>query len=292
MILSMTGYGKSAADSKKLTVEAEIKSVNSRYLDINMRVPGSLLSKEYEIRELIKSKIKRGKISLTIQLKENGQGESEIFGFDKEKLKTFIQVIKQLKKEAKISEKIKLEHLLSNKEIFAGTSSGFSEAEFLLVKKSLNSAISDLFKMKKDEGKELAKDLKKRISIIENNLSLIEKESASSVNEYFEKFKEKVKVLIEGAGEYNERLELELALIAEKSDITEECVRLRSHLKFFLESIETSEEPGRKLNFLCQEMNREANTISSKSVAIEIIHTAVLIKEEIERIREQIQNIE
>ena len=101
-----------------------------------------------------------------------------------------------------------------------------------------------------------------------------------------------MKLLIEDTTSYNDRLELELAVIAERADITEECIRLRSHLKFFLESIDKDEEPGRKLNFLCQEMNRETNTISSKSISTDIVHNTVLIKEEIEKIREQIQNIE
>jgi len=146
--------------------------------------------------------------------------------------------------------------------------------------------------MKENEGKELAKDLQKRVKIIESKLEMIESESTSSINEYFEKLKEKIKLLIENITEYSDRLELELAIIAEKAEITEECVRLRSHIKFFLESLEKDEDPGRKLNFICQEMNRETNTISSKSVSTAIIHNTVMIKEEIEKIREQIQNIE
>jgi uncharacterized protein (TIGR00255 family) len=113
-----------------------------------------------------------------------------------------------------------------------------------------------------------------------------------SVDEYFSILKQKVRTLVEDITQYNDRLGMELALIAERSDITEECVRLKSHLKFFIDSIVNDEEPGRKLNFICQEMNREANTISSKSLSTEITRNSVLIKEEIERIREQIQNIE
>jgi uncharacterized protein (TIGR00255 family) len=146
--------------------------------------------------------------------------------------------------------------------------------------------------MKKKEGEELAKDLKKRIKNIENKLAEIENESQASVEEYYSKLKEKVKLLISNITDYSDRLELELAIIAEKAEITEECVRLRSHLKFFIDSLDNDDEPGRKLNFLCQEMNREANTISSKTVSTAITHNTVLIREEIEKIREQIQNIE
>ena len=146
--------------------------------------------------------------------------------------------------------------------------------------------------MKKNEGKELARDLHKRIDNIGSKLSFIESEAEKSVKDNFDKFKERMKLLIEDTASYNDRLELELAVISERADITEECIRLRSHLKFFLESIDKDEEPGRKLNFLCQEMNRETNTISSKSISTDIVHNTVLIKEEIEKIREQIQNIE
>ena len=146
--------------------------------------------------------------------------------------------------------------------------------------------------MKLNEGTELAKDLVKRITSIEAKLNEIEKESALSVKEYYEKLKDRIKMMIEDITSYNDRLEMELAIIADRAEINEECVRLRSHLKFFLQSLEKDEEPGRKMNFLCQEMNREANTISSKSISTKITHNCVQIKEEIEKIREQIQNIE
>jgi uncharacterized protein (TIGR00255 family) len=149
-----------------------------------------------------------------------------------------------------------------------------------------------MISMKKKEGKELSNDLLKRIDSIENKLNDIQQEAQHSVQEYFEKFKDKIKLLIENIAQYNDRLELELAIIAEKAEITEECVRLRSHLKFFKDSLDNDNEPGRKLNFLCQEMNREANTISSKTVSTSITHNTVYIREEIEKIREQIQNIE
>lgn len=146
--------------------------------------------------------------------------------------------------------------------------------------------------MKLNEGKELVKDLRKRIEIIERKLAEIESETLTSVKEYYQKLKDKVRLIVDDAKFDNNRLELELAIIADKADITEECVRLKSHIKFFTESIEKDNEPGRKLNFLCQEMNRETNTISSKTISTTITHNTVLIKEEIEKIREQIQNIE
>jgi len=291
MIVSMTGFGKGRSGNKNLSVEAEVKSVNSRYLDISLRIPSSLMNKDYDIKEFIKSKVKRGKVSASIQIKRNGL-EEENLALDGDKLKSYLSLLKSIKKAAKISEKVKLEHLLINKEILISNNFIISDVEFNMVKDALEQALAEMIAMKRKEGKELSKDLHKRIENIESKLKDVEQEAAQSVQEYFNKFKEKIKTLIENIAQYSDRLELELAIIAEKAEITEECVRLRSHLKFFINSLESDDEPGRKLNFLCQEMNREANTISSKTVSTSITHSTVFIREEIEKIREQIQNIE
>jgi len=291
MIYSMTGYGRGTSGNKNISIEAEIKSVNSRYLDLFFKLPSSLQSKEYDLREILKSKIKRGKITTFISIKMN-EKDSGIPNVNKEKLKASLSFIKDLKKTAGITDKIKIEHILSFKEFFLPDELEFGEEEFRLVKEALDNAVKELLKMKKNEGGELLKDLVGRIKSIEEKAQVIENESSKSVGEYFSLIKDKIKALVEDITQYNDRLEMELAIIAERSDITEECVRLRSHLKFFLESLERDEDPGRKINFICQEMNREANTISSKSLSTEITRSAVMIKEEIERIREQIQNIE
>ena len=291
MIFSMTGYGKGSSDKGNWFIDADVKSVNSRYLEIYFKLPSSLLSKEYELRDLIKNKIKRGKLSVNIQMKRNGINDDAVL-FDEVKLKNYLALIKQVKKSAKLPDKLKLDHLLMSRDLFLSGATELSDEEFEYMKKTLGQALDNLLKMKSKEGTELAKDLKKRLKNIEKKLDLIEKETGSSVNENFEKYKEKVKTLIKDASNFNERLELELAILAERSDITEECVRLRSHIKMFLDSLNKEDDPGRKLNFICQEMNRETNTISSKTLSTSITHSSVLIKEEIERMREQIQNIE
>lgn len=287
----MTGYGKGVAGNDNFSVEVELKSVNSRFLDIYLKLPNSLMSKEYEIREMIKNSVSRGKLSVILQLKNTGNG-SGVSVVDKEKLKSYLSTLKEIKKISKITEKIKLEHLLYNRDLFFQSDKEFGNEVFVLIRKGLESALIQLKQMRRNEGKELAKDLKRRINVIDVKINQIMEDSGNSVNEYFNKLKERMKSLVEDVTAYSDRLELELALIADKSEITEECVRLRSHLKFFLESMEKDEEPGRKLNFLCQEMNREANTISAKTISTSVTHNSVLIKEEIEKIREQIQNIE
>ena len=292
MILSMTGYGKGTASNGKWQADVEVKSINSRYLEVFLKYPPLLANKEYELRELIKSKIRRGKLNVSIQIKKNGF-EDEAVSLDESRLKNYLALIKKIKKSAKITDKIKLDHILMSRDIFSASVEEISESDFEVIKKSILLSLDSLMQMKKNEGSELEKDLKKRVKSIEKYLDLIEKDAQPSVGEHFAKYKEKVKNLIEDNSNINnDRLETELAMMAERADITEECVRLRSHIKFLLSSMDKEEDPGRKLNFLCQEMNREANTISAKTLSTVITHNSVHIKEEIERIREQIQNIE
>ena len=292
MILSMTGYGKGTASNGKWQADVEVKSINSRYLEVFLKYPPLLANKEYELRELIKSKIRRGKLNLSIQIKKNGSEDESVF-LDESRLKNYLALIKKIKKSAKITDKIKLDHILMNRDILSSSVEEINDGDFEVIKKSILLSLDSLMQMKKNEGNELEKDLKKRIKSIEKYLDLVEKDAQPSVGDHFAKYKEKVKNLLEDNASINiDRLETELAMMAERADITEECVRLRSHIKFVLSSIDKEEDPGRKLNFLCQEMNREANTISAKTLSTAITHNSVYIKEEIERIREQIQNIE
>jgi uncharacterized protein (TIGR00255 family) len=286
----MTGYGRGSAIKNSISAEIELKSVNSRFLEIFLKLPPSLTDRDYELREIIKSKIQRGKVNGVIQLKTSAR--NEFTKVNEERLKDYIVLVKKVKKTAKIDDKLKLEHILSNRDIISAADIEITESEFDVVKKALKNALTDLLKMKKDEGVELSKDLTKRIKSIEQKVVSIENGFKKSLNSHYKKLKQRIKVLTKGNEIDNQRINLELAIIADKADLTEECVRLKSHLKFFVESMNKHSQPGKKLNFLCQELNREANTISSKAVATSITHKAVLIKEEIEKIREQIQNIE
>ena len=291
MIYSMTGYGKGSISKNKTSAEVEVKSVNSRFFEVSLKLPSILFPYDYEIRELIKSKVQRGKVSVVVHFKKDGV-ENGFITIDDNKLLNHLTLIKKIRKAANIKDDIKLEHLLGSKEVFTSQDAELSKSEFEIVKSALNKALDKLILMKKKEGAELSRDLAVRIEKIIKNVSFIETEFRKSINEYHDKLKQRIQELT-GNFEINEdRLNLELALIADRADITEESVRLRSHLKFFKESLKNENEPGKKLNFLCQEMNRETNTISSKSISTSIIHSSVFIKEEIEKIREQIQNIE
>lgn len=291
MISSMTGFGKGFAQNDKSAFEVELRSVNSRYLEVGLKVSPFLMNREYEIREFIRNRIKRGKVSVNIQSKKNGNSENTL-AVDEEKLNIYHNLLKDLKKKTKLKDPITLNHILNFKDIFSTETEEFTEADFEILKTALDAALKELVKMKQNEGEELKKDLVARVKTILSIVEKIEVEFKKSVTEYYEKLRERISTLITDLTPYNERFALEAALIADKAEITEECIRLKSHIKFFLQSLDNEDEPGRKLNFLCQEMNREANTISSKSISIEIIHSSVQIKEEIEKIREQIQNIE
>ena len=291
MIYSMTGYGKGLAGNKKFSAEVEIKSVNSRFFEVYLKLPPALSAFDYELREIIKSKLKRGKINTVISLKRNGL-ESGLIAIDLTKLKKHISLLKKIKTAAKIKDNIKLEDILANKDIFTSEEAKINASDFSIVKSALNKALVDLNKMKKNEGAALSKDIVHRATNIEKNVDSIEKEFSKSINDYYTNLKKRAAELISNVEIDSDRLNLELALLSDRADITEECVRLKSHLNFFKSSLKNEQEPGRKLNFLCQEINREANTISSKSVSTVIIHKAVHIKEEVEKIREQIQNIE
>ena len=291
MIYSMTGYGKGSSNKNKIIVEVEIKSVNSRFFEIFLKVPSILSTYDYEIKEFVKSKVQRGKLNIVIHFKKDGI-ENGFLTVDKNKLLNQLELIKKVKRTSGIKDDIKLDHLLGSKEIFAAQETELSKTEYEIVKSALNKAISKLVLMKKKEGAELARDLNSRIEKINKKVLEIEKVYHKSINEYYEKLRQRILDLTSNIEINEDRLNIELALIADRADITEECVRLKSHVKFFKESLRIESEPGKKLNFLCQEMNRETNTISSKSISTEIIHSSVFIKEEIEKIREQIQNIE
>lgn len=291
MILSMTGYGKGIVESGNYTVEAEIKSLNSRYFELSIRLPKSIAYKEFEIREKVKKRISRGKVFISISINTDSSQNGKI-QLNKDGLKEAVTIIKEIKKQAKLKDKISVEKILTLKDLFLKTEENGADEHFDNIVNALNSAIDDFEKMKKLEGKELEKDLRKRLAMILDSVTQVENMNPDAIKSYYEKLRQKAKELTEDLAENPDRLNMELALLTEKYDVTEECVRLRSHLKLFENALDNESEPGRKLNFISQEINREANTINSKSVSSEISHLGIQIKEELEKIREQIQNIE
>ncbi len=291
MIRSMTGFGADIFSNDKFTLETEIKSLNSRFLDVSVKLPKELYKHEFAIRDLIKKKLGRGKISVNVNLTYNKLNvENNLV--DTDSLKKTVKLLSQINSFSESKSQIDLTQILMLKDLYINETQNEEEIEFDIISNSLNSAITKFFEMKRAEGLELKKDLDLRINNVSDQLLKIESLTKNSIQEYFEKFKERAKKLSDEFSDDKDRFIQELAILSEKHDITEECIRLKSHIKLFTETIENNEDTGRKLNFIVQEMNREANTINSKSISSEISHSGILIKEELEKIREQIQNIE
>ncbi len=291
MIESMTGYGISSLLMNRFTIEAEIKSINSRFLDISLRLPRSLNDKEIEIRNLIKQNINRGKVTLNVYLKKDGV-ENGIPSYDENILKGIASLLRKIKADSELKEEIHLADILSFYNVLFNDSSEYSDEEYELTKSVVLDAIKKLKIMRVEEGEQLINDLLNRVSKIENLVDEIEVLGRESVVNYFQKLKDRAKELVENLSDYTDRLAVELALLSEKYDITEETVRLKSHINQFKQTLKSDFEVGKKLNFVVQEMNREANTINNKSVSLEVSNRGLIIKEELEKIREQVQNIE
>lgn len=292
MIASMTGFGRGEFSSKGISVSVEIRSVNSRYLEVSARLPRSVSTRENEIKEILRKRIFRGKLNVLVSVERENGGEIPL-KINAEAARSYLKLMNQLKKATRLKESVKLEHLLKFSEIFEPMAiEETDEAEWSVLKKALSKSIDAYDKMRQDEGAELKRDFVKRVESIEHSLADIDRISRERIPVERTRLRERIQQLMGNDSFEESRLELEIALMADKLDVTEEVVRFRSHNKFFLEALDNEEAAGRKLNFLVQEMNREANTIGSKSSSTEIAHLVVGLKEELEKIREQLQNIE
>jgi uncharacterized protein (TIGR00255 family) len=292
MIASMTGFGRGEAHRGGITISVELRTVNNRFLEVATRLPRSLSLRENDVKELIRRKISRGKVNVIASVEKEGNGSAGL-ELNSSAARAYYKLLVQLRRTLKLKGTVKLEHMLQFSEIFEQTETGGTdEKEWMVLQESLGTALGALAEMRQAEGGELERDFRARIALLDERLAQIERLSAGQVPAERKRLRERVAQLIEKAPVDEGRLELEIALLADRLDVTEECVRFRSHNKFFLEALALPEPAGRKLNFLIQEMNREANTIGSKSSATEIAHLVVSMKEELEKIREQLQNIE
>jgi len=293
MISSMTGYGRGEVTNGKTTATAEIRSVNSRYLEVTSRLPRTMSLRENEVKELVRTKFVRGKVNVALTVVHGNANEVPL-KINTEAAKAYYKLLNDLRKAVKIQGKVSLEHLLNFPEVLeVNEFEKGDEKEWQLVKQALGAALDEAETMRQREGGELMKDLVQRIEMINKNLDEIERIAQRRLPEERVKLNERIKELITDQSVIDQnRLELEFALLVDKLDITEESVRFRSHNKFFLDALKKEDGVGRKLNFLVQEMNREANTIGAKTDCSEIAHLVVAIKEELEKIREQLQNIE
>jgi len=291
-ISSMTGFGRSEFSAPGRQISVEIRSVNNRFCEIGMKLPRELNTLELEIRDRIRARIQRGKISLLISLKKDA-AEAAPLRIDLQAARACFAQLQELSRTLGNEGAVTLGQLLHFSDYFTEVAEASIDEETKgQIFAALDTALNDLVSMRRSEGASLAQDLLERQAHIEQCLAQIENLAGGQPAVQMQKLRERLELLA-GAGPLDPgRLEAELALMADRLDVSEECVRLRSHGQLLRETIASQEPPGKKLGFLLQEMQREANTISSKSALAEISHWAVAIKEEIERMREQVQNLE
>lgn len=288
---SMTGFSKAEASEAGVNVVVELKSLNGKNLEINCRMPRTISHKELEVREIIRAALTRGTISCNIQIELDETVKQ--FTLNEEIASQCYDNLNSLRKKLKIKDAVKFEHLLIFKDTFFQQEKSDDEAlQMSLVIKALKSALKNLDAMRHREGQQITKDIMNRIKKIQDNVKKIDKMSMERIPMERDRLRQRIAQLFESDEIDEHRLQMEMVLIADKLDVSEECVRLESHFKFFNEIAKSKEPAGRKINFLIQEMNREINTIGSKANDATISQMVVELKEELERIREQVQNIE
>jgi len=288
----MTGLGLGEVQKDGTVVVVELKSVNNRFLEVSCRMPSFLSRYERKVREIIRSRIKRGKLYVTIAIQEDTDGVLDI-RVDSKTAKNIRRLLDELREATGVREELRLEHFLKFSEVF-GPLRGPEDADktWENVREALTKALADLKEMREQEGNALVRDMSKRVRELEKRLGSIERIAQENLPDEYKKMVSRVEKLVRNGEINEERLNTEIVLMADKMDVTEECVRLRSHNQLFFHTIEEGAAIGKKLNFLLQEMNREVNTISAKALNAEISHLVIEMKEEIEKIREQVQNLE
>ena len=291
MIVSMTGYGKSDKKNKNYFVNVEIKSVNNRFFDPVIKLHSSIKEFEQGIINLLKNECERGRVFLNITIVNNT--DKSHFKLNKGLLKSYLAILKDIDKEINNNESIssidliKLPDLLENVD-FDDKISGIKKIVFDTVKL----AIKDLNNFRKEEGNNLLNEINKHVKKIEAIFKRIEKLSIKNTQKELANYKKKIKNYMPNFSKLDdERLYQEISIIIEKKDINEEIVRFKSHLNLFYLYLRSKKNEGKKKNFLLQEMNREINTIGSKSDNTKIKHFVVDIKNNLEKLREQVQNI-
>lgn len=293
MITSMTGFGRGEATADGISVTVELKTVNSRYLDISFRLPQSIQDKELELKELLQKHIERGKVNTSVRIDKAETGVPEIT-FNEKLVTGYTKMLNDLRKSAGIEDSVTLDNLLQFNNIFESREHNDEELKkiWTLTQKSAESAAKKLMQMRRQEGRQLEEDLNNRIDHIDKMLSIIMDKIEDRSAEIKADLLARINDLVESDKIDPDRLEMEVAILVDKMDITEEIVRTQSHIKFFRKAVNNDQSVGRRLNFLSQEINREINTIGSKANDSEISQYVVQAKESLEQIREQVQNVE
>jgi uncharacterized protein (TIGR00255 family) len=288
----MTGYGVGKIKRGDQECLVEIKTLNNKYCDIMIKNSMQSLEIEQKIEKLIKEKIFRGKVNILIKVESYNSGEEKVI-LNESLFNSYCEALKILKEKYKFKDEINIDSIIKFKDIFQVVKEEEETGKMWpLIEEAVNKALDSLLEMREREGKILINDIKKRIKKIIKLMDKIEKYSKLSLQDYKDNFLSKLKELTNGLNVDEGRIELEAAIFAGKSDITEEIIRTKSHLIQFNDLLNSKESAGRKMDFLIQEINREINTIGSKNNNLRITSLVILVKSELEKIREQARNIE
>ena len=293
MAISMTGFGRSEYKNDNYHFTVECRTINHKYVDINTRLPRKISFLEDKIRNSVKNYIKRGRVDLYIKLDLLGSEDVNL-KFDEKLASEYVNILNKIKDTFNLQDDITVMNLAKLPDIIK-TEEKEEDEDLLwsILKVALDDCLSKLKDMRCEEGIKLANDIDMRCDLLKNYIEEIENYSYNVVNEYKEKLNNRISDILENPSLVDEnRLAQEVAIYADKCSITEEIVRFKSHITQLKKSIHKNESIGRKIDFLIQEMNRETNTIGSKSSDLNITNLVVEIKSELEKIREQIQNVE
>lgn len=292
MVKSMTGYGRGEAVLKGATYVVEMRSVNHRYFEFNCRAPKSLLFAEDALKKFIAAQVSRGKVDVFVELRSAGSEQEQVV-LNIPLAQSYKNALTQLKNKLGLPGRVNLNLVAANRDLFSLQAPTQDEKAVLnTVLAAAEQALASFLNMREREGESLRQDILSRCDSILSMVSKIEKRSPETVNHYRERLQQRMQELLGDSTVDEQRLLTETAVFADKIAVDEETVRLRSHISQVCQLLELSEPIGRKLDFIIQEMNREANTTGSKCVDLEISKMVVDIKAQIEKIREQVQNIE
>ncbi len=290
MIKSMTGYGRGKYENDSREYLVEIKSVNNRYTDVSIKLPRSISYLEEKVKKEILDKVSRGKIDIFITFYNNSTKGKNI-KFNRELAKMYIDELKELAKENSIKDEIQITEISKFPDVLTVENNEDEDLIWSELKVPLDEALQNFINMKQIEGQKIFDDLTNRINYIQEKVNIISQNSTRLIKDYVVKLETRIKELLNTDNIDENRLAMETVIYADKCSVEEEITRLNSHIYQFNELIKEN-VAGKKLDFLIQEMNRETNTIGSKSSSIEITNLVVEIKTQLEDIREQIQNIE
>ena len=291
MIKSMTGYGKATLSVENREYQIEIKSVNHRYLDMNIKMPKTISYLEEEVKKTIMTYVKRGKIDVLITF-ENNSTEGRKIQINKEIASIYIKELKKLAEEENILANIEVTEISKYPDVLSIQNEQNEEKIKQELIEVTNQATQKLVEMRSIEGSKMAQDLLQRVEEVQQNVTKISEQSTGLIQDYVVKLESRIKEILPNHEIDQNRLAQEVVIFADKCSVQEEITRLNSHIQQFKNLLQAEENMGKKLDFLIQEMNRETNTIGSKANCLEITNKVIDIKTQLENIREQIQNIE